>query len=424
MKLKKYLLMFIVIFLSPLLVFSSTRSFFSGATASVDDRVNVAAAENGAVAVASTTKNDEFPASAVIDGDRKGLNWATGGGWSDGTPGEFPDTLEIQFNDAMSIDEINVITIQDTWWSPIEPTESMNFFNNGVTAFEVQYFDGANWVTVPGGTVAGNTKVWRKFKFAAIVTDRVRVKSNAAKSANTILIEVEAYGEPAATPTPSPSPPPIPSPFPEGDIAGALAQHQIYLDGNNNVGFGIQNPIFNDDGTTGGFVGNWVAIDGKLPGAAAYLGIGGTIPAVNERVGSLNFYNFAMGGADNRTAAIFSFNGSKLGTGTLEFFTAPNFIGPVRRMQIAPTGEVGINHAAGVGTMLQVMGKTADSTTHALGVLNGADRPLLTVRNDGQISVGQPGQGIVLKSPNGQVCRKLTIDNSGNLVVANMPSCP
>jgi len=46
------------------------------------------------------------------------------------------------------------------------------------------------------------------------------------------------------------------------------------------------------------------------------------------------------------------------------------------------------------------------------------------VRNDGQVSVGQAGQGIVLKSPNGQVCRKLTIDDSGNLVVAPMTSCP
>lgn len=422
MKVKKYLPIFVVIFLSPLLVFASTQPFFSGATASLDDRINVAAAANGAVAFASSTKNEDFPASSVIDGDRTGNNWSAGGGWADGTPGAFPDSLEIEFNDAMSIDEIDVFTIQDTWWNPIEPTELMNFFNNGVTAFEVQYLAGVNWVTVPGGTVTGNMKVWRKFTFAPVVTNKIRVKTNAAKSANSILIEVEAYGV-QATP-PSPTPTPTPSPIPEGDIAAALARHDIFIDGSNNVGFGLQNPIFNDDGTTGGFVGNWVAIDGKLPGAAAYLGIGGNIPALNERVGSLNFYNFAMGGVDNRTAAIFSFNGSKLGTGTLEFFTSPSFIGPVRRMQISPTGEIGINHAAGTGTMLQVMGKTSDATTHTLSVLNAADRPLLTVRNDGQIAVGQPGQGIVLKSPNGQVCRKLTIDDSGNLVVQPMASCP
>jgi hypothetical protein len=418
LKQKKYLLMFVVIFLSPLLVFASSRPFFSGATSSVDDRINVAAAENGAVAVASSTKNEDFPVSSIIDGDRKGNNWSGGGGWADGTPAEFPDSVEINLNGLAAIDEVDLITIQDTWWSPSEPTETMIFFNNGITAFEIQYFDGVDWVSIPGSVVTGNNKVWRKFTFSPIITEKIRVKINAAKSANSILIEVEAYGVPAPAPTATPLP------TPTGDIAAALAQRDIFIDANNNVGFGLQNPIFNDDGTTGGFVGNWVAIDGKQPGASAYLGIGGNIPTRNERVGSLNFYNFAMGGVDNRTASIFSFNGPQLGTGTLEFFTSPSSLGPVRRMQIAPTGEIGINHAAGTGTMLQVMSRTSDATTHALGVLNGADKPLLTVRGDGQVSVGQPGQGIVLKSPNGQVCRKLTIDNSGNLVVANMASCP
>lgn len=70
------------------------------------------------------------------------------------------------------------------------------------------------------------------------------------------------------------------------------------------------------------------------------------------------------------------------------------------------------------------MGKTADETTHALRVLNEADQPLLTVRKDGQITVSQPGQGIVLKLPNGLICKKLTIDNSGSLVVQHTGSCP
>lgn len=400
--------------------YAQTKS--SGLAASGDDdRVNVAAAENGGVAVASSTKDDQFSANAIIDGDRKGTGWASGGGWADSTPGVFPDSVEIQFAAVVSLNEVNVITMQDTWWNPIEPTESMLFFNNGVTAFEVQYFDGSNWWTIPNGIVTANQKVWRKFTFPAVKAQKIRVQINAAKSSNSILIEVEAYGVAVpeeATPTPTPLP------APGGDIAALLAQREIYIDSNNYVGFGTHQPIFNDDGTTGAFVGNWVAIDGKLPGASAYLGIGGTIPATNERVGSLNFYNFAMGGADNRTAAIFSFNGSKLGTGTLEFYTSPNFIGPVRRMQISPTGEVGINHNANPGTMLQVMGKTSDASAHALGVLNGSDRPLLTVRNDGQVTVSQPGQGIVLKSPNGQICKKLTINDSGDLVVQPMPSCP
>jgi hypothetical protein len=386
------------------------------------DRINVAAAANGGVATASSVLGDSFSVGAVIDGDRTGAGWGAGGGWADNTPGEFPDTVEVEFNDAMSIDEVNVVTLQDAWWNPVEPTESLDFFNNGITAFEVQYFDGNNWLSIPGVTVNGNMKVLRKFTFPAVVTERIRLKVNGAKAPNSIVVEFEAYGVLAVAPGPSPTP--TPEEPVQGDLAAMLAQNDIYIDSNKHVGFGTQNPIFNDDGVTGAFVGKWVAIDGKLTGASAYLGIGGTIPTPGDRVGSLNFYNKAMGGVDNRTASIFSFNGPKLGTGNLEFYTSANFLGPARRMQIAPTGEIGINHDAVGGVMLQIMGKTSDSTGHSLGVLNSNDRPLLTVRNDGQVSVGQPGQGIVLKSPNGHVCRKLTIDDSGNLVIKPMPSCP
>lgn len=420
---KKTNLFSFALIVSALCLVSAAYGFLDRVNASLDERVNVAAAVNGGMVLASSTNDDRFPAGAINNGDRKGVGWGAGGGWADATPGEFPDWVEVEFVDLVAIDEINVVTLQDTWWSPVEPTESMNFLNNGITAFDVEYWNGSEWVTVPGGAVSNNTKVWRKFTFSPIVTAKIRIDVKSAKAPNSILVEVEAFGFPAAPP-PDPDPTPTPTPLPGDDLAAALAQHDIYFDADKNVGFGTASPIFNDDGTTGAFVGKWVAIDGKLPGASAYFGIGGSIPTPGQRVGSLNFYNLAMGGADNRTAAIFSFNGSSLGTGNLEFYTSPNFIGPQRRIQIAPTGEVGINHTANPGTMLQVMGKTADATTHALGVLNGSDRPLLTVRNDGQIAVGQPGQGLVLKSPNGQVCRKLTIDNSGNLVVQPMPSCP
>jgi hypothetical protein len=270
--------------------------------------------------------------------------------------------------------------------------------------------------------VTGNGKVWGKFTFAPVIAEKIRITITASKSVTSNIVEIEAWGVP--TPHPDPSPTPTPTPIPAGDIAAALATRDIFIDFDNNVGFGTTNPIFNDDGTTGGFVGKWVAIDGKLPGASAYLGIGGTISNPFDRVGALNFYNIAMGGADHRTAAIFSFNGAQLGTGNLEFYTAPNFIGPVRRMQIAPTGEVGINHIAGVGTMLQVMSKTTDASTKGLVVVDSQDRSLLTVRGDGQISVDKAGQGIVLKSPNGLVCKKLTIDNGGNLLLVPMAICP
>lgn len=414
------LLSLVFIFSLPLLVSASNQPFSGGTLTAVDDRINVAAAANGASATASSTE-DNYSPDAVIDGDRKGLNLTAGGGWRDDTPGSFPDWIEVEFDSVAKIDEVDVFTQQDAWWNPVEPTETLLFFNNGVTQFEVQYWTGSSWVAIPGGTVSNNNHVWRTFSFSQITTDKIRIFITGSKVAYSTLVEVEAYGVPVGAQDPTPTPLPSPTPI---NVDEPLAQHDIFFDDNNNVGFGTMTPIFNDDGTTGAFVGKWIAIDGKVSGAAAYLGLGGTVPNPGDRVGVLNFYNIAMGGVDHRTAAIYSFNGPQLGTGTLEFFTSPNFIGPVRRIQISPTGEVGVNHAAGAGNQLMVMGKSTTATTKALTVVDGADRPMLTVRDDGQISVGRPGQGIVLRSPNGLVCSKLVINDSGQLVVQPLPSCP
>jgi len=41
----------------------------------------------------------------------------------------------------------------------------------------------------------------------------------------------------------------------------------------------------------------------------------------------------------------------------------------------------------------------------------------------GNILVGSPGQGIILKSPNGGTCGLLAIDNAGNITLATI-ACP
>ena len=415
-----YLISFVLLCLAPWLVSASSEPF-SHSFAPAADRINAAAAENGATATASSTQED-YASAAVINGDRRGVNLTSGGGWRDNTSGVFPDFVEIQFAGATTIDEVSVFTQQDTWWAPVEPTETLSFFNNGVTGFQVQFWNGAAWATIPGLVVTNNNKVWRRFTFAALQTTKIRVVTNSSISQFSTLVEVEAFGVPVGAPGPTPTP--TPGPTPGGSVEAALAARDIFFDVENNVGFGTTVPIFNDDGVTGAFVGNWVAIDGKLPGAAAYLGIGGNVPTPGHRVGVLSFYNIAMGGVDHRTAAIYSFNGPALGTGNLEFYTAPNFSGPVRRMQIGPTGEIGINHAAGAGTQVSIMGRSTTANTKALVVLDGQDRSMLTVRDDGQITVGVPGQGIVLKSPNGMVCRKLVINDAGELKVEPMGSCP
>jgi lysophospholipase L1-like esterase len=178
-----------------------------------DTKVNVALAANGGVASASTTYNASFPASSANNGDRKGYIWGNGGGWNDNTISAWPDWLEIDFNGTKTINEIDVFSIQDNFTNPAEPTDTMTFSLYGLTVFDVQYWNGSAWTTVPNGSVTGNNKVWRQFAFANITTAKIRiVVYGEAGNQYSRIAEVEAYEGSGPTATPAPSPTPTPNP--------------------------------------------------------------------------------------------------------------------------------------------------------------------------------------------------------------------
>ena len=160
--------------------------------------VNVASAANGATVTASSSYSG-FAASGAINGDRKGLFVWQNGFWSTAVAG-FPAWLEVQFNGSRTITEIDVVTAQDNYNAPIEPSESTTFSQYGLTGYQVQYWTGSAWTTVPGGTVSGNNKVWRKFTFAAITTAKIRVLSSASPDSYSRLMEVEAWTGPSPAP--------------------------------------------------------------------------------------------------------------------------------------------------------------------------------------------------------------------------------
>ncbi|MET0624888.1 MAG: RHS repeat-associated core domain-containing protein [Pyrinomonadaceae bacterium] len=170
-------------------------------------RVNFAHSSQGGQASASSTTPDTelpgmtFPVNGINNGDRKGTGWEHDGGWRDGTNDAYPDWAQVEFSGEKSIDEVDVFTLQDATSNPSEPTESMTFTQYGVTSFEVQYWTGAAWATVPGGSVSGNNKVWRKFTFPAVVTSKVRVLIHGALAGRSRLVEVEAWGTGAASTT-------------------------------------------------------------------------------------------------------------------------------------------------------------------------------------------------------------------------------
>ena len=134
-----------------------------------------------------------FPASSVINGDRKGVSWGNGGGWQDGTDGSWPDWLEIQFAGMRTIEEVDVFTVQDSYASPGTPTLSMTFTKYGLQDFVVEYWTGSAWQPVPGGVVVNNTRVWRQFNFAPVTTSRIRVLVTRALASKSRLVEVEVY---------------------------------------------------------------------------------------------------------------------------------------------------------------------------------------------------------------------------------------
>jgi RHS repeat-associated protein len=170
--------------------------------ASTPQRTNVALSSNGSVASASTflTYNgNPFAASRAIDGDRRGLNYLTGGAWQSSTA-TFPQWLEVDFQGSKTIDEIDLFMVQDNYANPSEPTESLEFAWYGLTAFEVQYWNGSSWLTVPDGSVTGNNKVWKKLTFPAINTSRIRVLTSASPDGHSRVAEIEAWGSAVAPP--------------------------------------------------------------------------------------------------------------------------------------------------------------------------------------------------------------------------------
>jgi hypothetical protein len=70
----------------------------------------------------------------------------------------------------------------------------MTFATYGITAFDVQYWSGSTWVTLSGGSVTGNNKIWRKFTFAPVTTAKIRVLVNNALAGG-VLLDLLEYHE-------------------------------------------------------------------------------------------------------------------------------------------------------------------------------------------------------------------------------------
>ncbi len=104
-----------------------------------------------------------------------------------------PQWLQVDFNGSKTINEINLYSVQDNYANQVEPTEAMTFSLYGLTGFEVQYWNGSGWATVPGGSIARNDKVWRKISFSPLTTSKIRVYINATTDGWSRVVELEAW---------------------------------------------------------------------------------------------------------------------------------------------------------------------------------------------------------------------------------------
>ena len=152
---------------------------------------NVALTINGSTSSASSTFSG-FPTSRAIDGIRKGDDPAHGY-WNDNTNATFDDWLEVDFAASSIIGEIDIFTVADDTAAPAEPKGGDIFTLYGITNFEVQYWNGAAWVTLK--TITSNNRVWTQLNIpGGVQTTKIRVLVHAA-AGNTYsrIAEVEAW---------------------------------------------------------------------------------------------------------------------------------------------------------------------------------------------------------------------------------------
>ncbi len=170
----------------------SASSALSQVVNAVGGSIDVALASNGGVASASSTYSAAFPVASIINGDRAGLNWGNGGGWNDATFNAWPDWVQINFSGSKTIDQVIVYTLQDNYANPVDPPATLTFSLYGVTAFQVQGWNGSAWVNL-GAAVSGNNLVKRTVNFSAFTTTQIRVNITAALAGYSRLTEVEAW---------------------------------------------------------------------------------------------------------------------------------------------------------------------------------------------------------------------------------------
>jgi hypothetical protein len=139
-------------------------------------------------ASASSASAGGYEPSRANDGSRL---WGTTGGWRDGTPGAFPDWLQIDFGTSRTLSKIDLYFVRDEFLDLDPPSESEVTTLYGVIDFDIQYWDGSSWVTLR--SVRGNDKLVVKTTFEPVTTTAIRILVLNGQSNHSRIVEVEAF---------------------------------------------------------------------------------------------------------------------------------------------------------------------------------------------------------------------------------------
>jgi hypothetical protein len=195
-------------------------------------------------------------------------------------------------------------------------------------------------------------------------------------------------------------------------FGGGVGQHNTTATFNSF--FGSFSGLANTTGSGNSFFGAQSGSHNTTGYSNSFLGIQA---GINNITGFDNsFFGTAAGGA-NTTGDGNTFVGQGSGgSNTVE--SENTFIG------YHTNGAAGISNATAIGANAAVtqsnslvLGNNAN-----VGVGTSSPKEKLEVQS-GNILIGSPGNGIILKSPDGGTCRLLTIDNAGSLVTSPI-TCP
>lgn len=141
---------------------------------------NVALTALGATASASSEHaSGLYLADSVVAGHTSGDRWARGGGWNDGTEGEFPDWIEVALPEPVVVRAVRVITL--------EPAARF-----GIRDFDVLYRRGSEWVRL--AEIRDNEDAVVAVAAPSVRTSRVRIVVNGANDeAYSRIIAVQVF---------------------------------------------------------------------------------------------------------------------------------------------------------------------------------------------------------------------------------------